>query len=178
MSDVPDEAEPRERPVKAPRAASRRAARLAAIQALFQIDATGVDPQRAVAEFRAHRFGSADIAEGQPDLGHADTAHFAAIVLGAAIRGAEIDALIAAVLPADWSIGRLDPVVRAILRAGCFELLARDDVPVRVAVDEYVSIAHAFFDGPQSGFANAMMDALAKRLRPDAFGVPHAPSAG
>lgn len=155
------------------RGGARTASRLAAVQALFQISATGVDAARAVDEFRAHRLGKADMDQGQPDLAHADAGHFAAIVLGASLRADEIDALIAAVLPADWPARRIDPVVRAILRAGCFELLARDDVPVRVVVDEYVSIAHAFFSGVEAGFANAMLDALARRIRPDAFGPVH-----
>jgi N utilization substance protein B len=160
-------------PKPAPRAAARSAARLAAVQALFQVDSTGVDPRAAVQEFRAHRLGTGDADTGQPDLGHADTGHFAAIVLGASMRAGEIDALIAATLPTDWTLRRIDPVIRAILRAGCFELLARDDVPVRVAVDEYVSIAHAFFEGPNPGFANAMLDALARRIRPEAFVAGH-----
>jgi N utilization substance protein B len=168
-------AEPHQRPR---RAASRSAARLAAVQALFQIDSVGLDPHAAVEEFRAHRLGGADIDEGQPDLAHTDTKHFAAIVLGASIRAAEIDALIASVLPGDWSLYRIDPVIRALLRAGCFELLARDDVPVRVVADEYVSIANAFFEGVQTGFANAMLDALARRVRPEGFGAGHGPTPG
>jgi len=156
-------------PAAAPRPVGRSAARLAAVQALFQIDSTGTDPQAAVQEFRTHRLGAADTGEGQPDLGHADKSFFAAIVLGAALRASEVDALIVATLPAQWSLRRIDPVLRALLRAGCFELLARDDVPARVSVDEYVSIAHAFFEGPNPGFANAMLDALARRIRPDEF---------
>lgn len=160
------------------RGGARTASRLAAVQALFQISATGLDPARAVDEFRTHRLGKADVDEGQPDLAHADPGHFAAIVLGAALRADEIDALIGAVLPADWPARRIDPVLRAILRAGCFELLARDDVPVRVVVDEYVSIAHAFFSGVEAGFANAMLDALARRIRPDAFEPAHGGPSG
>lgn len=160
-------------PAAAPRAMGRSAARLAAVQALFQIDSTGTDPQAAVQEFLAHRLGAADTGEGQPDLGHADKSFFAAIVLGASMRAGEIDALIGATLPAQWSLRRIDPVLRALLRAGCFELLARDDVPARVVADEYVSIAHAFFEGPNPGFANALLDALARRIRPDDFATAH-----
>lgn len=151
------------------RAVRRSSARLAAVQALFQVDTRGTDAQAVVDEFRSHRLSDADTQEGQPDLSRADGKHFAALVLGAAIRADEVDALIDSVLPAGWPRSRLDPVVRAILRAGCFELLARDDVPVRVAIDEYVAIARAFFDGAEPGFVNGVLDALARRLRPEGF---------
>lgn len=162
MSEVKDPGRPR-------RAIGRSSARLAAVQALFQVDTRGSDAQSVVEEFRRHRLSDADTEEGQPDLSRADAKHFAALVLGAAMRASEVDALIDAVLPADWPRARLDPVLRATLRAGCFELLARDDVPVRVAIDEYVAIARAFFDGSEPGFVNGVLDALARRIRPSAF---------
>jgi N utilization substance protein B len=162
MSEVRETGRPR-------RAVGRSTARLAAVQALFQIDTRGIDAPSVVEEFRRHRLSDADTEEGQPDLSRADAKHFAALVLGAALRANEVDALIDAVLPVDWPRARLDPVVRATLRAGCFELLARDDVPVRVAIDEYVAIARAFFDGAEPGFVNGVLDALARRIRPDAF---------
>jgi N utilization substance protein B len=162
MSEVADTSRPR-------RAIGRSTARLAAVQALFQVDTRGSDANSVVEEFRRHRLSDVDTEEGQPDLSRADAKHFAALVLGAAMRAGEVDALIDAVLPADWPRARLDPVVRATLRAGCFELLARDDVPVRVAIDEYVAIARAFFDGAEPGFVNGVLDALARRIRPDAF---------
>ena len=162
MSEVREIGRPR-------RAVGRSAARLAAVQALFQVDTRGIDALSVVEEFRRQRLSDADTEEGQPDLSRADAKHFAALVLGAALRASEVDALIDAVLPVDWPRARLDPVVRAALRAGCFELLARDDVPVRVAIDEYVAIARAFFDGAEPGFVNGVLDALARRIRPDAF---------
>jgi len=162
MSAASDPGRPR-------RAVGRSSARLAAVQALFQVDTRAADAQSVVDEFRRHRLTDADTAEGQPDLSRADAKHFAALVLGAAMRAGEVDMLVDSVLPADWPRMRLDPVVRAILRAGCFELLARDDVPVRVTIDEYVAIARAFFEGGEPGFVNGVLDALAHRLRPDAF---------
>ena len=167
-----------EKPARSRHAMSRSLTRLAGIQALFQIDRRGLDPHAVIEEFRMHRLGDADLDEGQPDFTRADRRQFASLVLGTMLRAEEIDGLIDAVLPRDWSRDRLDPVIRAILRAGCFELLARDDVPVRVVVDEYVSIANAFFEGVQTGFANAMLDALARRLRPEGFGAGHGPAAG
>ena len=179
-SDAPhddgERSEPRQQRPR--RAAQRSAARLAAVQALFQVDSVGLDPHAAVEEFRVHRLGGADVDEGQPDLGHADAKHFAAIVLGASIRAAEIDALIAAVLPGGWSLDRIDPVIRALLRAGCFELRAGDDVPGRVVRDDYVPSANAFFEGVQTGCAHSMLDALARRVRPEGFGAGHGPASG
>lgn len=166
MTDAPEAERDAGRPR---RAVGRSTARLAAVQALFQIDTRGTTAQAVVDEFRNHRLSDADVGEGQPDLSRADGKHFASLVLGADLRADEVDALVDSVLPKDWPRARLDPVVRAILRTGCFELLARDDVPVRVTIDEYVAIAKAFFEGAEPGFVNGVLDALAKRLRPDAF---------
>ncbi len=178
MSEEPPPGEaPSASPPAPRRAVHRTSARLAAVQALFQVAERGLDAQSVVDEFRNHRLSDADIEEGQPDLSGADTRHFAAIVLGAWMRAEEIDALLDAVLPANWPRHRLDPVVRAILRAGCFELLARDDVPSRVVVDEYVTLARAFSDGADPGFVNGTLDALARRLRPRDFAPGHADAA-
>lgn len=178
MSDEPQPVDQAAQPEARPRHARHRSsARLAAVQALFQAAERGLDAQSVVDEFRSHRLSAADVEEGQPDLSNADSRHFTAIVLGASIRAAEIDALIDAVLPAGWPRHRIDPVVRAILRAGCFELLARDDVPARVVVDEYVSLARAFFEGGDLGFVNANLDALARRVRPQDFAAGHADAA-
>ena len=155
------------------RAVARSGARLAAVQALFQVDNRGAGAEAVVEEFRHFRLTDGDTIDGQPDLSGADTKHFAALVLGTAMRLAEIDVKLDAALPADWPRARLDPVVCAILRAGIFELLARDDVPVRVVIDEYVSIAHAFFDAAEPRFVNGLLDALARQLRPDAFVTGH-----
>lgn len=155
------------------RAVARSGARLAAVQALFQVDNRGIGVEAVVEEFRRHRLTDGDAIDGQPDLSGADAKHFAALVLGTGMRLPEIDEKLAAVLPADWPRTRLDPVICAILRVGIFELLARDDVPMRVVIDEYVSIAHAFFDAAEPRFVNGLLDALARRLRPDAFVTDH-----
>ncbi|MBL8702493.1 MAG: transcription antitermination factor NusB [Alphaproteobacteria bacterium] len=155
------------------RAAQRSAARLAAVQARYQIESRGMDPQAVVEEFRRHRLTSDDVDEGQPDLTKADTKHFAALVLGTDMRAGEIAEALDGVLPADWPRARLDRVVHAILITACFELLARDDVPARVAIDEYVSIARAFFAGVEPNFVNGVLDALARKLRPSDFVPGH-----
>lgn len=167
MTDAGDD-KPRPR-----RASSRSAARLAAVQAMYQIDCRGMDPQSVVDEFRRHRLSADDVLEGQPDLSKADAKHFAALVLGAAIRSADVEQALDGVLPADWPRGRLDRVVHAILLTGCFELLARDDVPARVVLDEYVSITRAFFEGTEPNFVNGVLDALARKLRPADFVPGH-----
>ncbi len=154
-------------------AVARSGARLAAVQALFQMSNRDITTEAVVEEFRHHRLTDGDTVEGQPDLSRADAKHFTALVLGTGLRLTEIDQKLDAVLPADWARARLDPVVCAILRAGIFELMARDDVPVRVVIDEYVSIAHAFFDAAEPRFVNGLLDALARQLRPDAFITGH-----
>ena len=77
----------------------------------------------------------------------------------------DVDGIVAASLPADWPLARLESVLRAILRAGCYELLARSDVPARVVINEYVEVAHAFFSGKEPGLANGVLDRLARTLR-------------
>jgi N utilization substance protein B len=156
------------------RAVARSAARLAAVQALYQADCRAVAAEQVIDEFRRFRLSDADEGEGQPDLSRADAKHFAAVALGAELRGAEIDALIDARLPTAWPRARLDRVVRAILRAAGFELVARDDVPAKVVIDEYVSIARAFFCGAEPGFINAILDRLARERRPAEFEADHA----
>jgi N utilization substance protein B len=156
-------------PVKATRpAAARRsrrgAARLAAVQALYQIDLTSASPEPVVAEFRRHRLEE-DEAGGVP----ADRAFFDELVVGAYTRRAEIDALLAPLLAAGWTLERLETVLRAILRAGAFEIVARGDIPARVVIDEYVSVAHAFFSGQEPGVVNGILDRLARQRRAGEF---------
>lgn len=141
----------------------RSVARLGAVQALYQIETAGADPDRVVDEFRHHRLG-AEI-EGV-SYAHADKALLAELVRGSAARRSEIDRLIAQNVTADWSFDRLESIVRAILRAGTFELLALPVVPARVVIDEYVGIAHAFFAGSEPSFVNGVLDRLGRILRP------------
>jgi transcription antitermination protein NusB len=145
------------------RSRTRSAARLAAVQALYQQEMEGTPVPRLLHEFHEHRLGAtiedAEYVQAERDF-------FDDIVTGADARRAEIDALIAGRLAGDWSLERLDRPMRAILRAGAYELLARPDVPVGSVISEYVDVAHAFYDKKESGFVNGLLDAIAKQARP------------
>ena len=144
------------------RSLSRSAARLAAVQALYQHDMEGTPVPRLLKEFHDHRLG-ATIEDAQ--YHDAERDFFDDIVTGAETRRAEIDALISGKLAEGWSLERLDRPMRAILRAGAYELIARADVPVGSVISEYVDVAHAFFDKRESGFVNGLLDAVAKEVR-------------
>jgi N utilization substance protein B len=141
----------------------RSAARLAAVQALYQIDLGGAAPEAVIAEFGVHRFGRE--LDGE-NYGEADTALFAEIVKGVVARQTELDQALSGALTPEWPLERLETVLRAILRAGAFELLALGDIPARVVISEYLDIAHAFFAGKEPGLVNGVLDHLAHRLRP------------
>ncbi|MGN6517693.1 MAG: transcription antitermination factor NusB [Rhizomicrobium sp.] len=147
--------------------AERRAARLAAVQALYQMELTGTDAEEMALEFSDHRFGKE--VELSP-AGPPDEAFFGTIVRGVPKHQVEIDRSIARCLSSDWKLERIDSVLRAVLRAGAFELIDRKDVPAKVVIDEYVDIAHAFFEGDEPGFVNAALDKLAHRKRAPEFG--------
>lgn len=149
--------------------AARRAARLAAVQALYQMELTSTDAEIVAQEFIAHRFGHE--AEVSP-AGRPDEVFFAEILRGVPQHQVEIDRSIALSLSADWKLNRIDSILRAILRASCYELIARRDVPARVVIDEYVEIAHAFFSGEEPAFVNAVLDRLARGKRAPEFGEP------
>ena len=144
------------------RSQARAASRLAAVQALYQHDMEGTAVTSLLHEFHQHRLGAtiedAEYAEAEVDF-------FDDIVKGATARGDEIDAAIAAKLSTGWTLARLDKAMRAILRAGTYELLARADVPVGTVITEYVDVAHAFFDKRESGFVNGLLDSIAKDVR-------------
>jgi transcription antitermination protein NusB len=143
----------------------RTAARLAAVQALYQIELGGGAPaEEVIAEFVRHRLGRES--EGE-NFGKADQVLFTDIVAGADARQPELDRLITDALSADWPLERLEVILRAILRAGTYELLVRKDVPARVAISEYLDIAHAFFAGKEPGMVNGVLDRLARTLRPE-----------
>jgi len=145
------------------RARLRRSARLSAVQALYQMELTGQGATKVVKQFRDHRFGYED----EPgDYVEADEAFFEDLLTGIVARQDEVDTLVAGVLKEGWKLSRLDATVRAILRAGGYELLAREDVPAAAAINEYVDVANAFFEGSEPGFVNATLDALATKLRP------------
>jgi N utilization substance protein B len=141
----------------------RSVARLAAVQALYQIELNrGVDPEAVVREFARHRFGQ-EIDGDQ--YGEADPALFSDIVRGEVADQERLDETISAALTEEWPLSRLDSVLRAILRAGAYELVHRHDVPPRVSISEYTAIAHAFFVGKEPGLANGVLDRLGRTLR-------------
>src|SRR5574338_1011098 len=145
------------------RSRSRSAARLAAVQALYQHDMEGTPIPRLLHEFHEHRLGATIEDEQYHD---AERDFFDDIVAGVDARGADLDALIAGRLAEGWTLERLDRPMRAILRAGAYELLARPDVPVGSVISEYVDVAHAFYDKRESGFVNGLLDAIAREARP------------
>ena len=149
---------------------TRSAARLAVVQALYQMELTGVGVDTVVDEFRNFRFGQQ--LEGA-ELTEADAPFFADIVRGVVARQVAIDKQVNATLAEGWRLSRLDSILRALLRAATFELTARKDVPARVVIDEYVDVTSAFFNGPEAGFVNGALDRIARALRPDEF--PSAP---
>lgn len=140
----------------------RGAARLAAVQALYQMDVGGTGVLEVVAEYEAHRLGQ-DI-DGDTYL-KADASWFRSIVSGVVRDQVKIDPLVRSALQEDWPLSRLDTTVRAILRAGTFEILERKDVPTAVIVTEYVEIARAFFDDDEPKLVNAVLDRIAKQIR-------------
>ena len=137
---------------------ARSVARLAAVQALYQMEAGGAGVEAVIREFTDHRFDR-DI-EGER-LAQADEEYFAAIVRGAVERQVEIDRAIAHRLAQNWKLERIDATLRAIFRSAGFELITHS-APVEVVIDEYVEIAKSFFEGPEPGFVNAALDAVAR----------------
>ena len=147
----------------AARSRSRSAARLAAVQALYQQEMEGTPVARLLKEFHDHRLGATIEDATYVD---AEQSFFDDVVSGVDARRAEIDEAISAKLAEGWSLERLDRPMRAILRAGTYELLARSDVPLGSVISEYVDVAHAFYDKRESGFVNGLLDAVAKETRP------------
>ena len=146
----------------ATRSRSRSAARLAAVQALYQMEMEGTPLAKLLHEFHEHRLGATIEDETYAE---AEVDFFDDIVTGADARREEIDGLIAQRLAEGWSLERLDRPMRAILRAGAYELIARPDVPVATVITEYVDVAHAFYDKRETGFVNGLLDAIAKAAR-------------
>ena len=154
-------------PRTAPPRQARSVARLAAVQALYQMEVAGAGVETVVREFQDHRFGGTleGGVEG-PRLAEADEPFFADLVRGVVARQAEIDAAVQKRLAANWKLARLDATARALLRAGAFELLAAPETPTEVVIDEYVELAKAFFEGPtEPGFVNAALDGVARDVR-------------
>lgn len=143
---------------------ARSVSRLAAVQALYQMEVSGATTADVITDFTAGKLprpteASFTEAEGDLEL-------FKLLVEKAVDRQATLDRAIARHLSKGWRLERLDAVARAILRSGAAELEQRTDIPVAVVIDEYVEIAKAFFEGPEPGFINAALDAAARDLRP------------
>jgi len=141
----------------------RRAARLAAVQALYQMTIAGLDAETVIAEFVGFRLGRPE--EGL-DPGPADEVFFAELVRGVSAHHDELDNMIAGVLSEEWSIDRLEAILRQILRAGAFELAHSNDTPARSIIAEYLALAEAFFGGRVPGLVNGVLDRLARSVRP------------
>lgn len=142
--------------------AERSAARLAAVQALYQMDVSGKGVLDALAEFEAFWIGrEVEGIEFQPS----DTEFFRNILSGVVQNQREIDVKIDKALAAGWPLARVEAVLRAILRAGGYELMFRKDVPARVVITEYVDVTHSFYDQDEPGLVNAVLDTLAREVR-------------
>ena len=157
-----------------PRGRPRTGARVAAVQALYQSEHTGESAEAIIDQFVRHRIGVLPGGDGFEEgrVPEADVPLFAAIVRRAAKNGETLDGLIAGHLDKDWPLERLDPVLRALLRAACAELWSTKQPPARVVINEYLDIAHGFFGGDVPRFANGVMDAMARSLRPEEFTGP------
>ncbi|WP_334164860.1 transcription antitermination factor NusB [Phenylobacterium sp.] len=141
---------------------ARSVARLAAVQALYQMEVSSAGAETVIREFAEHRFDR-DLED--VTLAGADEAFFADLVRGVVAEQKAVDAGIARRLAQGWRLERLDATVRAILRAGAYELAHRGDVPTEVVIDEYVELAKSFFEGPEPGFVNGALDAVAQDVR-------------
>ncbi len=152
----------------APKAANKRgAARLAAVQALYQMDVTGGGLLEVAAEYESLRLGKEIDGVVYRD---ADAAWFRSILSGVVENQKTVDPIIRQSLTEDWPLSRLDSTLRAILRAGTFELMKREDVPVAVIVTEYVDIAKAFYEDEEPKLVNAVLDRVARRVRGEGRG--------
>jgi N utilization substance protein B len=140
----------------------RGAARLAAVQALYQMELSGTGVLEIVSEYENYRLGQE--IDGDQYL-KADASWFRSIVAGVVKDQRALDPIIADSLIEGWPLSRLDATIRAILRAGVFEIIERKDVPTAVIVTEYVEIAHAFFEEDEPKLVNAVLDAVARKLR-------------
>lgn len=144
----------------------RGAARLAAVQALYQMDIAGAGMNDVFAEFESHWIGNE--VEGEKYL-PAEAAFFRDVVAGVVRDQTELDPLVDDALARGWPLKRIDAIIRAVMRAGAYELQHRKDVPARVVVTEYVDVANAFVDREETGMVNAVLDQLARRFRADEF---------
>ncbi len=152
---------------KEPRKANKRgAARLAAVQALYQMDLAGTGMNEIMAEFESHWLGGeVEGAQYRP----AEAAFFRDIVGGVVREQTRLDPQIDAALARGWPLRRIEAILRAVLRAGAYELACRSDVPARVVMSEYVDVAAAFVDQGETGMVNAVLNQLAHQFRATEF---------
>jgi N utilization substance protein B len=158
--------------VKQPgRPRTRTASRVAAVQALFQSEQAQENPETVIDQFVRHRLGETPTEHGYEEgrIPDAEVPLFAEIVRSAVRQQDTVDAMIMGALPADWPLARIDPVLRAVLRAGVAELAATGGAPAKVVINEYLDVARGFFTGAEPGLANAVLDRLARVLRPGEF---------
>jgi len=144
---------------------ARNVARLGAVQALYQMDMVATPLDDVIEEFIDHHLGQQidDV-----DIFAADNAHFEDIVRGVVREQRELDRQVNGALAKGWSLARIDSTLRAILRCGAYELRRCKDVPVKVVINEYVDMAHAFFEGDEPGVVNAVLDRLGREIRGNA----------
>jgi transcription antitermination protein NusB len=148
------------------KANKRGAARLAAVQALYQMDLAGTGVNEILAEFEGHWLsGEIEGAQYRP----AEADFFRDIVSGVVREQVKLDPLIDAALARGWPLKRIEALLRAVLRAGAYELACRRDVPARVVTSEYTDVASAFVEADETGMVNAVLDQLARHLRADEF---------
>lgn len=154
-----------------PRTRARTASRVAAVQALFQAEQAGDSPETVIDQFVRHRLGDLEGQDGFEDgrIPDAEVTLFSRLVREAVRRQDVIDPLLVEALPGDWPLTRIDPVLRALMRAGAAELSMVDGPPAKVVINEYLDVARGFFTGPEPGLANAVLDRLARKLRPAEF---------
>ncbi|MBX9588852.1 MAG: transcription antitermination factor NusB [Hyphomonadaceae bacterium] len=142
---------------------SRSRARLAAVQALYQMDMAETDLNEVIDEFKTHRLCT----DADDDaVAGADAEHFAQVLNGVVKRQLELDPMIDQQLATGWRLVRVDAILRAILRAGGFELLELSDIPARVVISEYIDVARAFFESEEPRVVNGVLDQMARKLRP------------
>ncbi len=163
MNDSRSKDQANKKPNRIPaKAAERSAARLAAVQALYQMDVAGKGIVEALAEFEAFWIGrEVEGVEFQP----ADLPLFRDILAGVVREQRAIDVKIDSSLPSNWPLTRIMTVLRSILRAGTYELLFRKDVPARVAISEYVDLTRSFYEDDEPGLVNAVLDTIAREIR-------------
>lgn len=148
---------------KSPAINPRSGARLAVVQALYEMDISGKGVLDALAEFEAHWIGrEVDGIEHPP----AETAFFRDLLRGVVDEQRAIDPQLDAALSQGWPLRRIETVLRAILRAGAYELMFRHDVPARAAISQYVDVTHSFYSADEPGLVNAVLDRLARQVRP------------